>query len=111
LVSALAEKDEAQALAWINSHPDDPHLDSALTVMVRCWEITQPAEAAKLIGRMSKTGRVKEAPELILTWTRLDPAAAQRFVDHTFAGSPEDRKAVEAEVAHLETYARDRQRP
>ena len=111
LISALAQKDEAQALAWIDAHPDDPHLDSGLTVLVRCWEITRPAEAAKLIVRMSTAARVTEAAQLIHTWKRLDAAAAQRFLDDTFAGSPKDRKTAEVELARLEKNARDRREP
>ena len=111
LVSAIAAKDEAQAIAWIDAHPDDPNLDSALTVMIRRWETTRPADAAKLIVRMSKTKRIEEAASLIHTWKLLDAAAAQRFLDETFAGSRKDRKAVEAEIARQEKCASDQRRP
>jgi hypothetical protein len=111
LTQALVEKDEAKALAWLDAHPDDPGYDAGLNILVEHWELTKPAEAAKLVARMkNREGRINVAADLVHTWSRLDKVAARSFLDDTFGKSSPDRKTIEAELTRLDNYARDKQK-
>ena len=111
LIQALVEKDEAKALAWLDAHPDDPGYDTGLNILVEHWELTKPAEAAKLVARMkNREGRINVAADLVHTWSRLDKVAAHSFLDDTFGKSSPDRKTIEAELTRLDNYARDKQK-
>jgi hypothetical protein len=111
LIEALVEKDEAEALAWLDAHPEDPGHDIGLHIMVGHWELIKPAEAAKLVARMKDRERkLDAAANLVHTWSRLDNVAARRFLDESFGKFSPDRKTIETKLTRLDKNARDKQK-
>lgn len=111
LIDALLGRDEKLAVQWIAEHPDDLHIESAYIMMADRWRSDKPELAAKMIARMSKgEGRVREAAYLYQSWSRLDEAAAKRFLDDVIGVANEEREEIEKEITRLEKYAFDRRK-
>lgn len=108
IVSRLLQKDERRAIEWLDAHRDDSDYASGLEALAQYWQIRKPEDAAKIIARMPPGKRTQVAGYLVSLWSRLDPKAAQDFLERTFPQGSQEREKVDEQIKSLEKYAWDK---